>query len=131
MFTDFFYTLKKRNVPVSITEWMTLIEALDKGCITDLDEFYFLARAILVKSEAYFDHYDVAFQEYFKGIEAPADISDKIWEWLSDPLNKMRLTEEDQALLDSMDFDELLSELSPIHRQEVFLVGRVVDCHVT
>ena len=93
MFTDFFYTLKKRKVPVSITEWMTLMEALSKGYISDLDEFYYLARAILVKSEAYYDHYDVAFQEYFKGIEAPAEISEQILEWLKDPINRMTLTE--------------------------------------
>lgn len=110
MFTDFFYILKKRRVPVSITEWMTLMEALDKGYITNLDEFYYLARAILVKSEAYYDHYDVAFQEYFKGIEAPADISEQILEWLKDPINRINLTEEEQALFDSMDFDELIRE---------------------
>lgn len=111
MFTDFFYTLRKRKVPVSITEWMTLMEALAKGCITNMDEFYFLARAILVKSEAYFDHYDVAFQEYFKGIESPAEITEQVLEWLKDPLNRMTFTEEDMALFDSMDFDELLKEL--------------------
>ncbi len=111
MFTDFFYILKKRRVPVSITEWMTLMEALAKGCITNLDEFYFLARAILVKSEAYYDHYDVAFQEYFRGIETPAEISERILEWLRDPMNRMTLTEEEQALFDRMDFDELLREL--------------------
>jgi uncharacterized protein with von Willebrand factor type A (vWA) domain len=111
MFTDFFYVLRKRKVPVSITEWMTLMEALAKGYITTLDEFYFLARAILVKSEAYFDHYDVAFQEYFKGIETPAEITEQVLEWLRDPLNRIALTEEERALFDSMDFDELISEL--------------------
>ena len=111
MFTDFFYILRKRKVPVSITEWMTLMETLAKGYITDLDEFYFLARAILVKSEAYYDHYDIAFQEYFQGIEAPAEISNEILEWLRDPINRMTLSEEDLALFDSLDFDELLKEL--------------------
>lgn len=110
MFTNFFYTLKKRKVPVSITEWMTLMEALSKGYISNLDEFYYLARAILVKSEAYYDHYDVAFQEYFKGIESPAEISEQILEWLKDPINRMPLSEEERALLESMDFDELLKE---------------------
>jgi len=110
MFTDFFYILRKRKVPVSVTEWMTLMEALAKGCITNLDEFYYLARAILVKSEAYYDHYDVAFQEYFNGIDTPAEISEQILEWLKDPLNRMTLTEEEQALLDRMDFDELIKE---------------------
>jgi hypothetical protein len=111
MFTSFFYTLKRRKVPVSLVEWMTLMEALSKGCISNLDEFYYLARAILVKSEAYYDHYDVAFQEYFKGIETPAEITEQIMEWLKDPINKMTLTEEERALFDSMDFDELLREL--------------------
>jgi uncharacterized protein with von Willebrand factor type A (vWA) domain len=111
MFTAFFYTLKKRKVPVSIVEWMTLMEALSKGCISNLDEFYYLARAILVKSEAYYDHYDVAFQEYFKGIETPTEITEQIMEWLKDPINRMTLTEEERALFDSMDFDELLREL--------------------
>jgi len=111
MFTDFFYTLKRRKVPVSIVEWMTLMEALSKGCISNLDEFYYLARAILVKSEAYYDHYDVAFQEYFKGIETPAEITEQIMEWLQDPINRMTLTEEERVLFDSMDFDELLKEL--------------------
>ena len=110
MFTDFFYALKRRKVPVSITEWMTLLEALSKGYISDLDGFYYLARAILVKSETYYDHYDVAFQEYFKGIETPAEISEQIMEWLKDPINRMTLTEEERALFDNMDFDELLKE---------------------
>jgi len=110
MFTDFFYILRKRKVPVSVTEWMTLMEALAKGCITNLDEFYYLARAILVKSEAYYDHYDVSFQEYFNGIDTPAEILEQILEWLKDPLNRMALTEEEQALVDRMDFDELIKE---------------------
>jgi len=111
MFTDFFYILRKKKIPVSITEWMTLMEALAKGCIANLDEFYFLARAILVKSEAYYDYYDIAFQEYFKGIETPAEISEQILEWLGDPINRMTITEEEKVIFDSMDFDELLREL--------------------
>lgn len=111
MFTDFFYTLKRKKVPVSLIEWMTLMEALSEGYISNLDEFYYLARAILVKSEAYYDNYDVAFQEYFKGIETPAEISEQIMEWLKDPVNQMTLTKEEQALFDNMDFDELLREL--------------------
>ena len=110
MFTDFFYTLKERKVPVSITEWMTLMEALSKGYISNLDDFYYLARAILVKSEVYYDQYDVAFQEYFKGIEAPAEIVEQILDWLKDPINRTLLSEEEKAMFDSMDLDELLRE---------------------
>jgi len=118
MFTDFFYTLRKRKVPVSITEWMTLMEALARGYVTNLDEFYFLARAILVKSEAYYDNYDIAFQEYFQGIEAPTEISNEILEWLRDPLNRLTLSKEDLALFDRLDFDELLKELEKRLREQ-------------
>ncbi len=111
MFTDFFYTLKEKKVPVSITEWMALMEALSKGYISNLNDFYYLARAILVKSEAYYDQYDVAFQEYFRGIEAPPEIAEQILSWLRDPINKMLLSDEERALLDSMALDELLEEL--------------------
>ncbi len=118
MFTDFFYTLRKRKVPVSITEWMTLMEAIAKGYITNLDEFYFLSRAILVKSETHFDHFDVAFQEYFNGIETPAEIIEKILEWVRDPFTRRMLSEEEQALFDGMDFDELLKELEKRMREQ-------------
>lgn len=110
MFTDFFYALKNRKVPVSITEWMTLMEALSRGYISNLDEFYYLARAILVKSEAHYDHYDVTFQEYFKGIEAPAEITKQILDWLKDPTTRKTLTDEERAKFKSMDFDKLLEE---------------------
>ncbi len=85
MFTQFFYLLKKKKVPVSMTEWMTLMQALANGYITTLEDFYYLARAILVKNEAHFDQYDAAFQEYFKGIKSPAEISEQVLEWSRTP----------------------------------------------
>jgi len=118
MFTDFFYILRKNKVPVSLVEWMTLMEALAKGHIRNLDEFYFLARAILVKSEAYYDQYDISFQEYFQGVEAPEEIAQEVMDWLKDPLNRMLLGEEAQALFDSMDFDELMKELEKRLREQ-------------
>ena len=112
MFTGFFYTLRQKKVPVSVTEWMTLLEALDRGCITNLDEFYFLARSILVKSEGHYDHYDLAFQEYFNGVvTGSAEISDQIKEWLKESLALRRLFDENPELFDKMTLDELLKEL--------------------
>jgi uncharacterized protein with von Willebrand factor type A (vWA) domain len=118
MFTYFFYLLKSRRVPVSVTEWMTLMDALARGCIANLDDFYYLARAILVKSEAYYDQYDVAFQEYFKGVEPPAEIREQILDWLKDPLNRVAVSQEMQALLDSLDLDELLEEFEKRLREQ-------------
>jgi uncharacterized protein with von Willebrand factor type A (vWA) domain len=110
MFTNFFYSLKQKKVPVSITEWMTLMEALAKGYINNLDDFYYLARAILVKNEAHFDQYDAVFNEYFKGIKSPAEISEQIIEWLKDPINMSVLSPEEQQLLNGMDLEELIKE---------------------
>ena len=111
MFTYFFYLLKSKKVPVSMTEWMTFMQALDKGCVKNLDDFYFLSRAILVKSESYFDQFDVAFQEFAQGVENAVDISDQIWEWLKDPLNKALYDEAQKAACDTMKLDELMKEL--------------------
>ena len=111
MFTDFFYILRKNKVPVSFTEWMTLMEALANGCINSLDEFYFLARAILVKSEAYFDHYDIAFQDYFQGGETPVEILRQVLEWLRNPIDRLDWSSGVCSGIDRMDFDKLLSEL--------------------
>jgi uncharacterized protein with von Willebrand factor type A (vWA) domain len=118
MFTDFFYTLKDRRVPVSLTEWMVLMEALSKGCISNMDEFYYLARAILVKSEAYYDQYDVAFQQCFKGIQAPPEFAEQILEWLNDPFNRKLLSPEEKAMLDMMGLDELIRELEKRLREQ-------------
>jgi len=109
MFTNFFYTLRKRKVPVSITEWLALIEALSMGfALSSLNTFYYLARSILVKSEAYFDQYDLAFEEYFQGIETPLELRDEVLEWLRDPVNRILLTEEEIAHIKRMNFDTLM-----------------------
>lgn len=55
MFSKFFYTLKDKGLEVSLSEWLTLQDALQKGlCHSSLTEFYYLARMILVKSETEF-----------------------------------------------------------------------------
>jgi hypothetical protein len=110
MFTPFFYKLKERKVPSSINEWMVLMEALDKGLIHNMSEFYYLARAILVKSETHFDQYDVAFQEYFNGIAPPLEFTEELMAWLTDPKNRPELTPEEIAALKKMDLEELLKE---------------------
>ncbi len=112
MFTSFFYALKQKKVPVSITEWMTLIEALDRGFITNLEEFYFLARSILIKSESYYDHYDVTFQEYFRGLEGSPELEDKLMEWLKDPLTRKEFLADGKFEFDDVELGELLKELA-------------------
>ncbi|MDF9406890.1 VWA domain-containing protein [Pelotomaculum isophthalicicum JI] len=112
MFVNFFYELKRTGVPVSLTEWMTLMEALSKGlAFSSLSGFYYLARAVLVKSEAHFDSYDIAFQNYFKGIETPADVLEQAMEWLKDALPPYLISPEDRKLFQEWDLDKLRREL--------------------
>ncbi|MDA8233554.1 MAG: VWA domain-containing protein [Clostridia bacterium] len=112
MFINFFYLLKKEGVPVSITEWMTLMDALSKGmAASSLTSFYYLTRSILVKSETHFDKYDLAFQKYFEGIETPNQISEQIIKWLENALPPKDMEIDLEAKLkyqlENLDLDEL------------------------
>lgn len=83
MFTKFFYTLKAKGLNVSMTEWLALQEALDKGlCNSSLTDFYYVARMLLVKSETEFDKFDMAFDEVFKGVQSENEISKNMLRWL-------------------------------------------------
>ena len=84
MFSKFFYTLKDKGLEVSLSEWLTLQEALDQGlCHSSLTEFYYLAR--IVKSETEFDKFDMAFDEVFKGIQSENEIGKNMMRWLDKP----------------------------------------------
>ena len=109
MFLDLFYRLRKEGVPVGIQEWMMFLEALEKGLHgSSLERFYHLARACLVKSETYFDGFDRAFLEVFRGVEGSLDLEARIREWLEDPRPFGGLSEEERALLERLASDELL-----------------------
>jgi len=90
MFIDFFFLLRDRQIPVSIKEFMSLIEALDKGLINSPVEFYYIARSLLIKDEKYFDLYDQAFSYYFEGTELPPLLSDELTQWLDKPVDELR-----------------------------------------
>ena len=93
MFVDFFYMLRESGIPVSPTGFLRLQGALDKGLVRGLEDFYTAARAILVKSERYFDSYDQVFAHCFRGAELPDfkgdDLDDAaramLDEWLEQP----------------------------------------------
>ena len=107
-FLNLFYTLRQLKVPVSITEWMTLMEALSQNhADSSLTRFYFVARSILIKSETYFDQFDQAFAHVFKDAELAPDIREEIMDWLADPINRLELPEEEMAKLKQYDLDEL------------------------
>lgn len=113
MLVDFFFRLRAAKVPVSLKEFLTLLEALDKRVIgPSVDDFYFLARAALVKDETHFDKFDRAFGEYIEGVEAvdldQATIPD---EWLR-KLKELKLSPEEMAAIQAMGgFDKLMETL--------------------
>lgn len=70
MLINFFLSLKKARVPVSITELLHLLEVLKAGLVyADMDDFYYMSRMALVKDERHYDKFDRAFGTYFKGLE--------------------------------------------------------------
>lgn len=73
------------------------MEALSVGLAeSSLSGFYYLARAVLVKSESHFDQYDLAFQSYFQGIETPEQLLDQVSEWMANPLPAKMFSEEER-----------------------------------
>jgi uncharacterized protein with von Willebrand factor type A (vWA) domain len=111
LFLDFFYTLREAGVPVGVQEWLLFTDALGKGLHgSSLSRFYNLARTCLVKSETYFDAFDRAFLEVFEGVEGSLDIEDELLEWLADPKNFEGLTDEQRALLEHLNNDELMQK---------------------
>ncbi len=118
MFIEFFYLLRRKGVPVSVTEWISFTEALYNGFMdSSLNHLYYVGRAFLVKSEAYYDMYDIAFQEFFGGIKTdPAEL-EKVLGWLENPLNRLpRLSREETLELQrrieefqkTQDMDEIM-----------------------
>mgnify|MGYP000135554606 FL=1 len=70
MFLPFFQTLRSAHVPVSLREYLAFLEAMSVGLARyDIEELYFLARAVLVKDERNLDKFDQAFSKSFQGIE--------------------------------------------------------------
>jgi uncharacterized protein with von Willebrand factor type A (vWA) domain len=93
LFVPFFYKLRDVGIPVTPTSFLRLQKALSLGLIGSLEDFYTSARAILVKSERYFDLYDQVFAHSFKGVDLPEmegiDLDEAarmlLEEWLRDP----------------------------------------------
>ena len=108
MFTDFFYCLKNFGVPVSMNEWQTLMDALELGMAgSSLTGFYFLTRALLVKTEAHYDRFDLAFASYFHDVATPEGLPEKIWEWLDKELLPPEITEEMRQRHQQLNLDEM------------------------
>lgn len=120
MLLPFFTALRDAKVPVSMKEWLHLMEAMDKGVVGGaaagkIEDFYHLSRAVLVKDEKHYDRFDLVFGKVFKGIEtvgAGEDLATDIPEdWLR-LLNEKYLSEEEKAQIEALGgFDKLMETL--------------------
>ncbi len=112
MLIDFFFTLRAARLPVSVTEFLSLLQALKAGVIgPSVDEFYGLARTALVKDEVHFDKFDRAFAAYFKGVELLTDLRQELpADWLRKAL-ALNLTPEQKAAIEKLGWDELMETL--------------------
>ncbi len=126
MLIDFFYTLRSAKLPVSVKEYLTLLEALKEGVVGPkmpapesgaeptgykIDDFYYLSRTTLVKDEKHYDKFDRAFAAYFKGVEMLTDFTQDIpLDWLRKNL-ELNLSPEERAKIEKMGWDELMETL--------------------
>ena len=114
VFQRFFTELRAARVPVSLKEYLVLVEALDKEAIDlRVEDFYYLSRAALVKDERHLDKFDRVFGSVFKGLENTADaVNAEIpAEWLQ-LLTQKFLTEEEKAQIEALGgWDKLMETL--------------------
>src|SRR5260221_11089654 len=91
MFPGFFLELRQAKVPVSLREYLTLLEAMKANLASySVDDFYYLARAALVKDERNLDKFDRVFGHHFKGLETAGEAGAEIpEEWLRKPAEKL------------------------------------------
>ncbi|MBV1775770.1 VWA domain-containing protein [Burkholderiaceae bacterium DAT-1] len=113
MLIRFFYALRQTGIPVSITELLALLEALSRHTIDmNIESFYVVARAILVKDEKYFDRFDTVFSSYVDGLTDTLDslVRDLPEDWLSKQIEKL-LSEEEKAQLKGLGWQKLMDTL--------------------
>jgi uncharacterized protein len=138
MLIDFFYTLRSAKLPVSVKEFLTLLEALKEGVVGPnnddgvgykIDDFYYLSRTALVKDEKHYDKFDRAFAAYFKGVEMVADFSKDIpLDWLRKNL-ELQLPPEELAKIEKMGWDEPMETLKKRFEEKVATNGLARAAH--
>ncbi len=115
MFLNFFQELRAAKVPVTLREYLTLLDAMQSGVIgMDVEDFYYLSRSALVKDERNIDKFDKVFGHVFKGLDSLADavsVQDLPEEWLR-KLSEKFLTPEEMAEIEALGgFEKLMDTL--------------------
>ena len=114
MFVTFFHELKASGIPVTLKEYLTLMEAMEAGLARfQVEDFYYLSRTALVKDERNLDKFDRVFGHVFKGLEVSADalLADIPQEWRR-KLSEKFLTEEEKKRIEGLGgWDRIMAEL--------------------
>lgn len=114
MFTRFFYELKAAGVPVTLKEYLVLLEGLQAGLARfSVEDFYYLARTTLIKDERFLDRFDRVFGQVFKGLESEGEEGVALpAEWLK-KLAELHLTPEEMAKIEALGgFEEIMKALA-------------------
>ena len=120
VFLSLFYHLRNYGLHVSANEWISLLEALDKGLArSSLLEFYHLSRSVLVKSEADFDKFDVAFLAYFQSMQDTTGIPEELLQYLSRPVEQQDYDKDEVDARTNMEYEQLQDLLRQRIREQV------------
>jgi uncharacterized protein with von Willebrand factor type A (vWA) domain len=122
MFTNFFLTLRDAKIPVTLREYLTLLEALKAGVANySVDDFYYLSRTVLVKDERHLDKFDQVFGHCFKGLEEVLGENETIElpeEWLK-KLAELYLTDEEKEKIKGLgDWEKIMETLAERLREQ-------------
>ena len=113
MMVDYFLKLRAHGLPVTLRELLDLLSALEARVIHgSIDDFYGLSRLCLVKDETHYDRFDLAFRDFFDGVQGLAEVVGEIpHEWLRKEIERL-LSEEDKARIKGLGFEELMRTLA-------------------
>lgn len=120
MLLDFFFQLRDAKIPVTVREYLTLLEGMKAQFMTpSLDNFYHLSRLTLVKDERFFDRFDQVFGNYFKGLEKNMDLFAQLpRDWLEKRFNR-EFTPEEMAAIEAMGgLDKLMERLKELLKEQ-------------
>ncbi|HEY1057812.1 MAG TPA: VWA domain-containing protein [Limnobacter sp.] len=120
MLLDFFFQLRDAKIPVTVREYLTLLEGMKAQFMApSLDNFYHLSRLTLVKDERFFDRFDQVFGNYFKGMEKNMDLFAQLpKDWLEKRFNR-EFTPEEMAAIEAMGgLDKLMERLKELLKEQ-------------